>query len=98
MLDIVNVFLPMILYILGIILLIILIILGIKLIGVVDKADKLVDNVENKVNSLNTAFSIIDRTTDSIITVGNTIVKTVSSLASKVLKKKNIEEEEDYYE
>ncbi len=96
MIDIVDVFLPMLLYIFGIILLIILIILGIKLIGVVDKADKLIDNVEDKVNTLNAAFSIIDRTTDSIISVGNTVVKTISSLSSRILNRKKYKEDEEY--
>ncbi|MDO4996706.1 MAG: hypothetical protein Q4E69_05965 [Bacilli bacterium] len=95
MLDFVNVFLPMILYICGIILLIVLIVLGIKFIGVLDKVDKVVDNIENKVNSLNTAFSLIDKTTDSIVGIGNTVVGAVNGFVSRFTKKKSLEEDED---
>ena len=93
--DFVGVFLPMILYICGIILLIVLIVLGIKLIMILDKVDRVVDNVEEKVNSLNTAFSIIGRTTDGIIGIGNTIVNAVTSLTNKLMKKEKFVEEED---
>jgi len=96
--DFVGVFLPMMLYICGIILLIVLIVLGIKLIMILDKVDRVVDNVEQKVNSLNTAFSIIDRTTDGIIGIGNTIVSAITSLTNKLMKKNKFVEEEDDYE
>ena len=100
MIELLNVFLPMVLYVVGIITLIIIMILGIKLIGILDKVDRVVDNVEEKVNSLNLAFSLIDKATDSITMIGNTVLGAVNNAVSKVFKKKdnNVEEEDDYYE
>ncbi len=100
MLDFLNVFLPIALYIVGIITLIIIMILGIKLIGVLDKVDRVVDNIEDKVNSLNVAFSIIDKATESITTIGNTVLGAVNNAVAKVFKKKDedTDKEEDYYE
>ncbi len=100
MIEFLNVFLPITLYIVGIITLIIVMVLGIKLIGVLDKVDRVVDNIEDKVNSLNFAFSLIDKATDSITTIGNTVLGAVNNAVSKVFKKKDNEvvEEEDYYE
>ena len=95
MMDFVNVFLPMTLYICGIILLIVLIVLGIKFIGVLDKVDRVVDNIEDKVNSLNTAFSLIDKTTDSIVGIGNTVVGAVNGLVSRFTRKRVYEEEDE---
>lgn len=95
MMDFVNVFLPMTLYICGIILLIVLIVLGIKFIGVLDKVDRVVDNIEDKVNSLNTAFSLIDKTTDSIVGIGNTVLGAVNGLVSRFTRKKIYEEEDE---
>ena len=97
MAEYVDVFLPMCLYTCGIILLIILIVLGIKLIGILDKVDKFVDNIDEKVNSLNTAFSIIDRTSDGIVSIGNTVLGAFNTLIERLLKKKskNYNEEND---
>ena len=95
MMDFVNVFLPMTLYICGIILLIVLIVLGIKFIGVLDKVDRVVDNIEDKANSLNTAFSLINKTTDSIVGIGNTVVGAVNGLVSRFTRKKVYEEEDE---
>lgn len=99
MIEFLNVALPIVLYIVAIIVLIIMMVLGIKLIGILDKVDRVVDNIEDKVNSLNVAFSLIDKTTDSLVNIGNTVVGAVSSLASKVFNKKKFrDEEEDNYE
>lgn len=93
----VSTILPMLLYIAGIVALIILIILGIKLIGILNKADRVLDNVEEKVNSLNNAFEIIDRTTEGIVGIGNTVVGAVNTVISRVLnKKEKYEVEEDF--
>lgn len=94
-----NLILPVLLYVFGIILLIVLIVLGIKLIMMLGKVDRLVDNVEDKVNSLNRAFSLIDKTTDSIAllsdTIVNAIARLVHSLVGKKSNKKSKKEEED---
>ena len=100
MIEFLNVFLPITLYIVGIATLIIIMVLGIKLIGVLDKVDRVVDNIEDKVNSLNVAFSIIDKATESITTIGNTVLGAVNNAVAKVFKKKDedTDKEEDYYE
>lgn len=89
-----NLFLPVLLYTFGIILLIVLIILGIRLIMILDKFDRVVDNIEGKVNSLNSFFSIIDKATDSIALISDSVVNTVASLVFKIFKKKKGKEDD----
>lgn len=89
-----NLFLPVLLYTFGIILLIVLIILGIRLIIILDKFDRVVDNIEGKVNSLNGFFSIIDKATDSIALISDSVVNTVASLVFKIFKKKKGKEDD----
>ncbi len=93
-----DVFLPMLLYMFGIILLIVLIVLGLKLIQMLNKVDRLVDNIEQKVNTLNGAFSLIDKATDKIAMLSDTLVTAVSKAAHKVFNRKNKKGDEDYYE
>lgn len=96
-----NVILPVLLYIFGIILLIVLIVLGIRLIVMLEKVDRLVDNVEDKVNSLNGAFALIDKTTDSIALISDSIVNAIAGLIHKLVGKKNKnkkKKEESIYE
>lgn len=97
MIDFMNIFLPMTLYIVGIILLIILIILGIKCICIIDKIDKVVDNIENKVNSFNGALSIITKVSDGIASIGDSVIFGIASTVSKIINKIK-SKEEDYYE
>lgn len=89
-----NLFLPVLLYTFGIILLIVLIILGIRLIMILDKFDRVVDNIEGKVNSLNGFFSIIDKATDSIALISDSVVNAVASLVFKIFKKKKGKEDD----
>ncbi len=98
MIEFLNVFLPIVLYISAIIVLIIMMVLGIKLIGILDKVDRVIDNVEEKINSLNVAFSLIDKTTDSLVSIGNTIVGSVTSLVSKVFNRKKFNDMEDDFD
>lgn len=90
-----NVILPVLLYIFGIILLIVLIVLGIRLIAMLEKVDRLVDNVEDKVNSLNGAFALIDKTTDSIALISDSIVNAIAGLIHKLVGKKNKKKKEE---
>lgn len=99
-------FLPILLYIVAIILIIVFIIVGIKLINVLDKAEKVVDNVEEKVNSFNGALAVLNRAADGVANIGDSVIDGVSLVSSKLVnifkkrsqKKKDIEEEESYYE
>ena len=74
MIEFMNLFLPIILYIVGIILLIVLIILGIKCIGILDKVDRVVDNIEEKVNTFNGAISIISKFSDGISSIVDSFI------------------------
>lgn len=90
--DFLNFILPVLLYIFGIILLIVLIILGIRMIQMLDRVDRLVDDIEHKMGSLNTLFTIIDRTTDGFALITDHFVSSVTSVISKIFKRKNKEE------
>ena len=89
-----NFVLPVLLYMFGIILLIVFIILGIRLIVILDKFDHVIDNIEGKVNSLNGFFSVIDRATDGIALISDSVVNAVASLVFKIFKKKKGKEDD----
>lgn len=89
-------FLPIIIYIALIVFIVVAIILGIKLIIVITKAERVVDNVEKKVNALNGLFNIIEATSNKINGVYEKLFSILSSAVTKVLKKKD--EEEEYEE
>lgn len=83
--------LPIIIYFLLIILLVISIILGVKAIKAIGKVEHVVDDVNKKVESLNGFFSIIDFTTDKIVSLSDRLVDLISLAFSKLFgrKKKN---------
>ena len=91
-----NSIFPVLLYTAGIILLVVLIILGIRLIQILNKVDRVVDNVEEKVNSLNGVFDVVNKATDTLALVGESVVGTIAGFVSRIFNKKN--KEEDYYE
>ena len=93
-------FLPIVIYLLLIILLIIGIILGIKAINALGKVEKVVDDVNKKVESLNGFFSIIDFTTDKIVSLSDKFVDIVTGAFTKLFSKKNKKKkvEDDDYE
>ena len=97
MIEILNNVLPIVIYILLIILLVLGIILGIKSIRTLDKVDAIVDDVHGKIKSLNGLFSIIDFTTDKIVSFTDKIVDVVAMLGSKLFfgRKKKKEKEEE---
>ena len=88
--------LPILLYIAGLVLLIVLIIVGIKLIGLLDKFDRIADNVEVKITSLDGAFNIVDKFSDSVAMVSDSLVSGTVKLLSNVFgKNKTSKEDED---
>ena len=90
--------LPILLYIAGLVLLIVLIIVGIKLIGLLDKFDRIADNIEVKVSSLDGAFHFVDKFSDSVAMVSDSLVSTTVKLLSNVfgkIKSKNIDKEDE---
>ena len=94
----VNIFLPVILYIVAIILLIILIIVGLRLIKILDKVDAIVDNIDEKVNTFNSAFAVLKRAADGVASISDSFVFTATSAISKLFGKFRNNKEEDYYE
>lgn len=96
--DFLQVFLPIIIYILLIIILVVGIILGIRFIRTLTKIEKVVDDVNDKVQSLNGLFSIIDFTTDKIVSLTDTVVDKVSLLISKLFFGKNKKRKESIKE
>ena len=94
----VNVFLPIILYIVAIILLIILIMVGLRLIKILDKVDRIVDNIDEKVNTFNGAFAVLKRAADGVQSISDNFVFAATSAISKLFGKfrGNYKEEEDY--
>lgn len=93
--DTLMAILPVILYILGIVLLIVLIILGIKLIETIDRANAVIDDIERKTKSLNGFFNVIDKATDTLSYLSDTVVETVVGAISKVFKRKKNKIEEE---
>ena len=79
--------LPILLYLAGLVLLIVLIIVGIKLIGLLDKFDRIADNVEVKITSLDGAFNIVDKFSDSVAMVSDSLVSGTVKLLSNVFGK-----------
>ena len=92
--DFLNFVLPVLLYSLAIVLIIVLIVLGIKLILMLNKVDKVVDNVSDKVDSLNGIFSFIDRTTDSLALLSDTVVNAIAGVVFKLFKGKKKKKKE----
>ena len=92
-------FLPIIIYFLLIILLIVDIILGVKAIKAIEKVEQVVDDVNKKVESLNGFFSVIDFTTDKIVSLSDKLIDLKVNGFSKLffkkkkVKKENMEEE-----
>ncbi|MBQ1550800.1 MAG: hypothetical protein IIZ67_01745 [Bacilli bacterium] len=91
-----NSLLITLLYVAGFVLLVVFIIIGIKLIGILNKVDRVMDDVEDKVSSLNGVFHAVDKFSDNINTISETIVSNVVGFISKMFgKKKSIIDEED---
>lgn len=92
-----NFYLPVLLYVVGIILLVVLIILGIRLLAVLEKFERVIDNIDSKINSLNSAFCILDKTTDGLAMISDTVIIAISNIISKIFnrKKNKIDKEEE---
>ena len=95
--DVLDVLLPVLLYIFGIILLIVLIILGIRLIQILNKCEKVIDNVEEKINSFNDVFTVINKLSYGLSMVSDKLISSITNMVSKIFNRKK-DKEEDYYE
>ncbi|MBE6159376.1 MAG: hypothetical protein E7159_06095 [Firmicutes bacterium] len=96
--EFLQMFLPIIIYLLLIAVLIIAIIIGIKCVTLLNNVNHLTESISDKVDSLNGLFRAIDFATDKVSEVTTKIVDTIVSGVSKVVhrkSKKEKEEEED---
>lgn len=89
-----EVFMDIMLGVLGSILIISLIILSIKLIHVADKVNKMLDDVNEKIAKFDNLFNVIDLVTDNMALISDKIVDSVSNLIKKFFMKKDQRKEE----
>ena len=95
-LEFLQVYLPIIIYILLIVFLSFGTVLIYKMIGTLNKVDKVVDSVSTKVESLNGLFKIIDYVNNSITGITDKVVEGVTGIITKIFpKKEKIESEEE---
>ena len=96
--EFLEMFLPIIIYLLLIAVLIIAIVIGIKLVSLLDKVNHVTESISDKIDSLNGVFRAIDFATDKVNEVTTKIVDAVVGGISSLIhrkSKKNKEEEED---
>lgn len=87
MVEYLQVTLPLIIYVLLIVILIVGIILGIKSIKTMTKVEKVVDDVNEKVQSLNGVFSLVDYTTDKLVSITDQLVEGVSGIFGRLFRR-----------
>jgi uncharacterized protein YoxC len=97
MVEFLDEFLPIVIYILLVVLLILLIMISYKVIKTMDKVKIIVDNVDDKVQSLNGIFATIDRFSNGFSVVGDRFIDFIVGIFTKLFshKKSKKEEEED---
>lgn len=86
--EVLQIALPLILYLTATILLTFLIVLCIKLIKTMNKVDRIIEDVDKKVKSLDGVFSLIDFCTDKISHLTNSLVDRLTNLVIGFGKKK----------
>lgn len=89
-----EVFMNIMLGVLGSILLISLIVLSVKLINIAGKVDKMLDDVNGKIAKFDNLFNVIDLVTDNMALISDKIVDAISNLIKKVFVKKDERKEE----
>lgn len=94
MTDILNTYLPIIIYILLCILIVLLIIICFKVLKAINKAQEIVDDVDRKVKSLNGIFSIVDVFADKISSITEVITDSIVLFIKKISKKRKLKEED----
>lgn len=94
-----NTYLPILIYILLCVLLVLLIIIAVKVINTMNKVEEIVDEVDSKVKSLNGAFGIVDKLTDKLSliteTVSDSILVLIKSMVGKIKNRKGRKEIKD---
>ena len=95
MTDILNTYLPIVIYILLCILIILLITICFKVLKAINKAQEIVDDVDKKVKSLNGIFSIVDVFADKISSITEVITDSIILFIKKISKKRKLKKEEN---
>ncbi len=93
--EILQLILPLLLYVAGFVLLVVLIIFCIKLIKTLNMIDSIMLDVEKKVKSLNGIFNVIDYFTDKISSITDIIVEKITNWVLRLKHKKYNKEEEN---
>jgi len=93
MIEFLQTFLPLVIYVLLIVLLIVGIILGIRLIHTLDKVDRVVDDVNDKVRTLDGLFNVVDIVSDKVSLVTNKVVDGIGGLFGRFKKGSDYEDE-----
>lgn len=91
--------LPLILYVVTIVLVVVLIVVALRFIKILDRTEEVIDNIEDKVNSFNGAFTIIRSAADGIASISDSFVYGVNTVLSKIFgkfNKKKYEEDDEY--
>lgn len=70
------------------VLVVFLIVGSIKLLYTIDKMNVLLNDIERKLKSVNGVFTAIDTVTDTVATIGETIVGKALFMVEKLFKKK----------
>lgn len=89
-----EVFMNIMLGILGSILLITLIVLSVKLINITNKVDRLLDDVNIKISKFDNLFNVIDLVTDNMALISDKLVDSISNLLKRFFTKKDERKEE----
>ena len=84
----VELIMPLILYILGSILLVILIILSLKFLKAMNKLNSILEDTYKKTQSLNGFFSVIDTVTDKVALLSDTFSERITDLILNLFRKK----------
>ncbi len=96
--EVLEIILQVLLYLLGAGLLTVLIIAVVKLFGTIDKVNKLLDDLENKSQTLDGLFDTIEDVSDTAKLLNNRVTSVVSKFLGATRKKRKRLEEEDEYE
>ena len=96
--EVLEIILQVLLYLLGAGLLTVLIIAVVKLFATIDKVNKLLDDLEDKSQTLNGLFDTIEDVSDTAKLLNNRVTNVVSKFLGATRKRRRKIEEEDEYE
>ena len=94
MIDVLNTYLPIFIYILLCILIVLLIIICFKAIKTMNKVEEITKDVEDKVKSLNGVFNIVDSVTDKLSALTEVISDSIILFVKGIFQRKNNKKKE----